>query len=333
MPITLKAVLALFFTLAANAAPPPAAYDPVRQDPVKEDAKFPERLAGVFFLSEGQRCNAMMYVAAGENPKKTVVFLHGMPGMDGNRDLVRVLQRAGCNVLFSTYRGAWGSGGDFSYANALADTHAAVAFLRSEKVRMDYHIDPEQIVLLGHSFGGWVALMEAASDPTIHEVVSIAGWNAAVDAAEIASDPEKKAAFLADLATDIGPAEGMPWRAPSVEALGEELIAAGGKWDFTAQAPALKGRRLLLVTGLRDTDVPPAKHHEPMMAALDRAGAKEVRSVSFDDGHGFVAHRIALAELLVKWLAGKQGSDKPVTKGTASEAQIEKRVLPVTAGL
>jgi len=74
-----------------------------------------------------------------------------MAGMDGNRDLIHVLQRAGLNVLFFTYRGAWGSDGDFSFANSITDAHAAIAFLRSEKSQADYHIDPRQIALLSQS--------------------------------------------------------------------------------------------------------------------------------------------------------------------------------------
>ena len=40
--------------------------------------------------------------------------MHGLPGNERNLDLAQAIRRAGWDVLTFTYRGAWGSPGDFS---------------------------------------------------------------------------------------------------------------------------------------------------------------------------------------------------------------------------
>jgi acetyl esterase/lipase len=71
------------------------------------------------------------------------------------------------NVLFFSYRGAWGSGGTFSFAHALEDVASAIQFVRADSTMKAYGTDPERMVLLGHSMGGWLALMATAADSSI----------------------------------------------------------------------------------------------------------------------------------------------------------------------
>ncbi|MEO6228194.1 MAG: hypothetical protein ABIO61_10130 [Thermomonas sp.] len=69
--------------------------------------------------SHGAKLNALMYVAAGAKPHPTVILLHGFPGNERNLDLAQDIRRAGWNVLYFNYRGAWGTPGDFSFANSI----------------------------------------------------------------------------------------------------------------------------------------------------------------------------------------------------------------------
>ena len=66
--------------------------------------------------------NALLFVAGGKGPHPTVILMHGLPGNERNLDLAQAIRRAGWDVLTFTYRGAWGSPGDFSIANAMEDT-------------------------------------------------------------------------------------------------------------------------------------------------------------------------------------------------------------------
>jgi dipeptidyl aminopeptidase/acylaminoacyl peptidase len=117
------------------------------------DKEFPMLTEAPDILSHGSRLNAVLYIASGGKAHPTVVLLHGFPGNEKNLDLAYSLQRAGWNVLQPYYRGAWGSGGNFTLSNALEDAQAAVDFLRNPQNVAKYRIDEKRIVLVGHSMG------------------------------------------------------------------------------------------------------------------------------------------------------------------------------------
>jgi len=64
--------------------------------------------------SHGVLLNALVYIAAGAGPHPAVILLHGFPGNERNLDLAQDMRRAGWDVLYFNYRGAWGTPGDFS---------------------------------------------------------------------------------------------------------------------------------------------------------------------------------------------------------------------------
>jgi hypothetical protein len=89
------------------------------------------------------------------------------------RQLADTLSRRGIAVLRLDDRGLGASGGDPRLSTTVDfadDIRAGVAFLRS---RAD--IDPDRIALVGHSEGGIIAPMIAATDPGIRAIVSFAG--------------------------------------------------------------------------------------------------------------------------------------------------------------
>src|SRR5689334_15673236 len=83
--------------------------DPVTNDPTQVDSSYPPGTEELAFLSHGARLNGFFYLAAGRGPHPTAILLHGFPGNERNLDLAQALRRAGMNVLFFSYRGAWGS--------------------------------------------------------------------------------------------------------------------------------------------------------------------------------------------------------------------------------
>ena len=88
------------------------------------------------------------------------------------RQVADTLGRRGIAVLRLDDRGVGGSGGDIDGTSAdfADDIRAAVAFLRA---RSD--IDPARIALVGHSEGGAIAPMVAATDPKLAAIVLMAG--------------------------------------------------------------------------------------------------------------------------------------------------------------
>lgn len=76
--------------------------------------------------------------------------------VDMNLDLAQAARRAGWNVLTVHPRGAWGYEGDYSIGNTVADSGAAMAFLRDPSDAEKYSVDLKKLAIfsLGHSVGG-----------------------------------------------------------------------------------------------------------------------------------------------------------------------------------
>ncbi|MEO8998877.1 MAG: alpha/beta fold hydrolase, partial [Rhodanobacter sp.] len=123
--------------------------------------------------SHGALMNALVYIAAGPGPHPAVILLHGFPGNERNLDLAQDMRRAGWDVLYFNYRGSWGTPGDFSFAHGIEDTAAALAYLRQPGVAKSLRLDPNRIVLMGHSMGGFMTVEAAAADPAIKAFATI----------------------------------------------------------------------------------------------------------------------------------------------------------------
>jgi acetyl esterase/lipase len=136
----------------------------------------PATMGDLAIPSHGAMMNGIIYVAGGAGPHPTVILLHGFPGGELNLDLAQSIRRAGWNVLVFHYRGAWGSQGAFSFANSIEDTQAALAWVRDPQNAKKYRINPDRIVLIGHSMGGFMAA-SAGRDPKVMGVAMLAAWN------------------------------------------------------------------------------------------------------------------------------------------------------------
>ncbi len=156
---------------AQKAACSPAA---VTADPTPVDTAYPPVMRAVLIPSAGVRLNGVLYVAQGRGAHPTVVFLHGFPGDEKNADLAQAVRRAGFNALVFYYRGAWGSPGIYSYSHALEDVSAALSWLREPATADSMRVDPERLILVGHSFGGFVALYTAATTEKVAAVAALA---------------------------------------------------------------------------------------------------------------------------------------------------------------
>ena len=101
-------------------APPAVISDP-RPDPA-----YPATMASPDIPSHGAKMYSVIFIASGAGPHPTVLMLHGFPGNEKNLDLAYFIRRAGWNVLVPFYRGAWGSGGSFSFNHTLEDAQASI---------------------------------------------------------------------------------------------------------------------------------------------------------------------------------------------------------------
>lgn len=290
--------LLLAGALGACASPgDSAAFDPVAMDAPRGEP--PAESPDLQFFSEGAHLNAVGHIASGPGPHPTVVLLHGFPGNERNLDLAQALRRAGWNAFFFSYRGAWGSGGEFSFGNALADVAAVVATLREPEFARKYRVDPERIVLVGHSLGGAVSLVSAARLGGVRCAASLAGANLGAFG-QRASASAESAARMAALFQTWG--EGRI-REVSGEQIVADLIAHRDAYSAASHAAVLARKPILLVAGARDVVTPPDQHHAPLIAAIRAHGGQSLREVTLDSDHAFSDTRIALAHTVIDWLS------------------------------
>jgi dienelactone hydrolase len=147
---------------------PPFAYD--AREVAYDNAKDTTRLTGTLTLPKG----------AGPFPAVLLITGSGTQDRDetlfGHKPFLVIadqLTKKGVAVLRVDDPGAGGSTGDVQNATVekhARDAEAGIAFLKAQK-----EIDPKRIGLIGHSEGGIIAAVVAASSKEVAFVVSLAG--------------------------------------------------------------------------------------------------------------------------------------------------------------
>jgi len=289
-------VVGLVIALAGCAAPAPV-LDPVIVDP-PEDLSHPPRLWEGAFESEGEAMNAIAYVPAGPGPHPVAILLHGFPGNERNLDLAHTLRRGGWNVVFFHYRGAWGSAGVFSFGNALEDVGAVIARVREPQWAADHRADPERIVLVGHSMGGFMAIAGATESPAVRCVVALAPADLSRAAPDDLLGPVAREAARRLDAMAAGRLAGT-----SGMALVTELYAERDRFDPMQRVAGLGDRPVLVVAGSRDRVVP-LYGQKRFVDAVNENGGR-ARLVVLDADHAFSSQRITLARQVLGFLDGR----------------------------
>lgn len=268
---------------------------PVSADPIQIDTSHPPAMAELSFSSEGAKLNGHIYTANGAGPHPTIVLLHGFPGNEKNLDLAQVARRAGFNVLFFHYRGAWGSEGNFSFGNVVEDVASAVAFLREAETRKQYRVDPEKISLIGHSMGGFAALMAGAADTSITCTVALAPANLGNRAPGAMTEDALNgfAAYTNSL--------GM-LKHRGGKAVIDEMVARLDEFDTRTLAPKFSKRPVLLIAGEQDTVLPPEVYHTPLVAAYEAQADIKLTHHLMQGDHSFSWTRIELSSTVVNWI-------------------------------
>ncbi len=286
---TLLSLFIMLYSLGISAAG-----NPLTTDPVPEQM-FPPSIEELTFLSGESRLSGLLYIANGKGPHPTVVLLHGLPGNERNLDIAQVLRRAGFNIMFFHYRGAWGSEGDYCLNTLVDDVAAALVFLRSHTTR--YRIDGRKLSLLGHSMGGWAALAAARKDVGLACVGALAPANLGLMAEGIRAGEPNAISFLdyADTLFMLRNFDGKHMR--------EDLLSVP-PWQLDTRtfAPGLRGKSVLMVAGENDVVLPTESMFDPTVAAYKREPGIKLHHFTIPGDHSFSWSRIQLTELILDWL-------------------------------
>jgi pimeloyl-ACP methyl ester carboxylesterase len=146
---------------------------------IEWDKGSPAGMSELFIPSGHSQIQGFIYKANGTGNHPTLLLLHGYPGNERNLDLAQVVRAHGWNVVYFNYRGSWGSEGSFSFANAVEDVKNVVAYCKKNSGLLQ--IDTTNIVLFGHSMGGWVCLKALQQLPTVKKGFALSTWDIAGD--------------------------------------------------------------------------------------------------------------------------------------------------------
>jgi len=139
------------------------------------DEQSPAGTTELFIPSNDAMLAGFIYRANGPGKHPTMFLLHGFPGNERNLDLAQAVRAHGWNVIYFDYHGSWGSGGKFSFNNCVDDVIHAVSFCK--KYQDSLKIDTSNMVLFGHSMGGWISLKALQQLPEIKKCFALSAWD------------------------------------------------------------------------------------------------------------------------------------------------------------
>jgi pimeloyl-ACP methyl ester carboxylesterase len=286
------ALLTIAVLTDACAAPPPSSLPDaaITTDPPR-DAAHPAAMYQLSIPSHDAILYGVFYRASGGESHPTAVLLHGLPGFEQNEDLAQTIRRSGWNALIFHYRGAWGSGGNFSFSNCVEDVHSVLEYLRAPDNVTRLGIDPRRFALIGHSMGGFLAGIGTMRDDAVLGAALISAWNPGVFATRPSAQLDKQQ--LDEFRADVGPLSGA-----TPEGLLEEAKKNAVAWDLVAHANQWTSRPILVVEAddfLHADDV-------AIAAAGRKSPGAQITEVQMPTDHAYSDHRIALASTLLGWL-------------------------------
>ena len=179
-----------------------------------------------------------IYKANGAQKHPTLLLLHGYPGNERNLDFAQVVRSHGWNVIYFDYRGSWGSQGKFSFKNCVEDVINVVAFCK--KYQDSLHIDTSNIVLFGHSMGGWVCLKAMQQLPTIKKAFILSAWDIYGEFKNITSEQQ----IITKVKEEGG--EIFVLNTPT-KAIYEAVIKDPDYFNLTKDAKALSGKQIIML--------------------------------------------------------------------------------------
>lgn len=220
-----------------------------------------------------------------------LMLLHGHPGHDRNLDLMFALRRTGIAVVFFSYRGIWGSHGDYCFTHLIEDTRAVYEHLKEHAD--EWRLDMERCYLFGHSMGGFNALNSLAQGLPVKGVIAMAPCDLAY------LYEEKRDAFT-------GLMEGKKtgyFRIPSEMYMENDVELHHKQWRFPVLADSMPEHvPVHFIGGKQDVLTPPQEHILPLYEKLKKLG-RNVSYTEIDDGHSFSMNRIALTKLVFDKIA------------------------------
>jgi dienelactone hydrolase len=175
----------------------------------------------------------------------------------------------------------------------IEDVGSAADYLRNNA--NEYRVDPDRLLMIGHSMGGFAALQGAARDEAVTCVAAIAPADVGRIADIAKSDAEFEQSF-ADGANELPMLSG--WSGQKVTA---ELKANRDAFSLIDLAPKLDGKSVLLIAGDKDSVIAPDVFHAPLVAAYAAQPDIALTHTVITGDHSFSWSRFELSNNILNW--------------------------------
>ena len=284
----------ILFTPNTMAAQP--VLDPISTEP-QLNRQFPAKIEELTFVSEGHRLSGLIYMANGPGPHPTVVLLHGFPGNEKNLDIAQVLRRAGFNVMFFHYRGAWGSEGSYQVVKGYEDALTALEFLREPDNAAKFRVDRSKLSVLGHSLGGYTALATGRRDKDLVCVGAMSPVNMGLWVAGVNSQ-HPALQRIVSYSDTLFMLQG--FSADTMRAQMKTVAVADV--DTTLFGPGLRGKSVFMVVGEQDDVTPAASMFTPVVDVYAQDSKIKLQHHIISGDHSFSWSRLQLTRLILAWM-------------------------------
>jgi len=186
------------------------------------------------------------------NTQSLIILCDGMPSIPRKQPLSEFLAAKGFWVIYPRYLGAWESGGEFLERSPHEDILDIIDDLPNELEEIAFgqrfRLSPNQIFVIGGSFGGAAAIL-ASLDPRVKRAVA----NCAVVDWSILDDAEKAETFKANYAEYIREAFGNGYRLSDVN---WKKLRSGTFYNPWQHRSEIVGSKLMVFHAKDDPNVP-----------------------------------------------------------------------------
>ena len=251
-------------------------------------------------MSDENKLSAEIYVSPGDQPKPTLILMHGYPGGEGDPlNLGEKLSLSGINLLTFNYQGTWSSEGTFSFESSIHDIYNALKFLNQEKNIEKFHIDTSNIIVGGYSYGGGIALTAAIYNKDIKRIISISGADESVMGRKWISDSTYRNSLESYLRTTLYP-EG-PIRC-DFDSVIKGWLGNIDYFDQVKHAEYLIHKDILFLGGWDDETCVVEEIIIPLYRRLSELNAENIEIIVYDTDHSFRNVREELTETIYNWI-------------------------------
>ncbi|RBL91708.1 alpha/beta hydrolase family protein [Chitinophaga flava] len=283
----LPALLLFVFAILFGSTPASAQTDSIVIRDIVWDSNSPAGMTELFIPSDNALLAGFIYRANGPSKHPTLLLLHGYPGNERNLDLAQVVRAHGWNVIYFDYRGSWGSQGKFAFKQCVEDVVNVVSFCK--KYADSLKIDTSNIVLFGHSMGGWVCLKALEQLPGIKKGFALSTWDIHNDFKKVMTEKEM-------IALASGPDFGGRYFVlnSSIHDLFMPVLKEPDYFDLTKDAGALANKQIVMLDE--------HTRNSALANTLKSANKSYFKYEVWQTDHPFTNKRVALINSVLSFL-------------------------------